>query len=285
MRASAAAAWLVVGACAWLGDLVHPALRPDGGAARTTVTVGLGLAYALVLAALTLPGPRALTVVRVGVPAGTVAVALGAAASFGLVAVAGQLGGLLATIVVLQPVYAEAQVDAASYGDEHRFLLRPPGPVLVALVVPLWAVCAAGAAVGPLLLTGRGWTAGATAGAAGLGAAALAAHILYRLATRWLVFVPNGLVVHDHLAVAEPLPLGRRSIASIGPARADTAAADLPAQAFGMALALQLADPVAASGRTGRNRSEARSLTAVLSSPSRPAAVLATAERRGLKIG
>ena len=36
---------------------------------------------------------------------------------------------------------------------------------------------------------------------------------------------------------------------------------------------------------TGRNRSDERSLTALLMSPSRPAAVLATAERRGLKLG
>ena len=148
----------------------------------------------------------------------------------------------------------------------------------------MWAVAVAGAAAGPLLLADRGWGAGITAAAVGLGVAAFAAHTLYRLARRWLVFVPNGLVVHDHLAVVEPLPLSRRGIASIGPARAGTDATDLTAQAFGMALELRLAEPVTAGVMTGRNRSEQHALTNMLVSPSRPAAVLATAERRGLKL-
>ena len=284
MRTGAVAAWLVVGACALIGDVLHPSLRPDDDAAHATVIVALWLAYALVLAALLLPGPRALTVSRIGVPTGGLELALAAASGQEVVAVVGLVAGLLGTLVALQAVYSEAQVDAASYGDERRFLLRPPGPVLVALVVPVWVVSVAGVAVGPLLLADRGWAAGVVAAAVGLPAAAFAAHTLFRLARRWLVFVPNGLVVHDHMAVAEPLPLGRRSLASIGPARADTSATDLTAQAFGMALELRLGDPVKASVRTGRNRSEERSLSALLVSPSRPAAVLATAERRGLKI-
>ena len=288
MRAGAVTAWLGVAAGAWFGDLILPALRPDEGAGRTAVTAGLWLAYGVVLAALLLPGGRPLTVVRIGVPAG----ALELVASLGHTlegslhpfTVVGLVAALAAVNVVLQPGYAEAQVDAGSYGDERRFLLRPPGPILIALVLPVWAVSVAGATAGPLLLAHRRWTAGAVITAVGLPVAALAAHTLFRLARRWLVFVPNGLVVHDHLAVAEPLPVGRRSIASMGPARAGTAADDLTAQAFGMALELRLAGPVAASVVTGRNRSETRPLTALLVSPSRPAAVLATAEHRGIKL-
>ena len=284
VRAGALGAWLVVGVLALFGDLIHAALRPDDNAAHTTVIVAIWLAYALVLAGLLMPGPRALTVARIGVPAGTLELALAAADSSDPAAVVGNLACVVGTLVVFHPVYAEAQVDAASYGDERRFLLRPPGPVIVALVLPMGAVTVAGVAVGPLLLADRGWAAGIVAAAIGLPAAAFAAHTLYRLARRWLVFVPNGLVVHDHLAVAEPLPLSRRGIDSIGPARADTDAIDLTAQAFGMALELRLSEPAKASVMTGRNRSEECSLAALLMSPSRPAAVLATAERRGLRI-
>ena len=287
MRVGAVAAWLAVAAGAWFGGLILPELRPDGGGARTTVTVALWLAYVAVLAALVLPGARAATVVRIAMTAGALQLWIAAAGSADAsdpVALIGLIASLLGTGIVLLPAYAEAQLDAASYGDERRFLLRPPGPILVALVVPMWTVSVAGVAVGPLLLTGRGWTAGIVAAAVGLPAAAFAAHTLYRLACRWLVFVPNGVVVHDHLAVTEPLPLRRRDIASIGPAPADTAAADLTAQAFGMALELRLNEPAKASVMTGRNRSEERSLTALLVSPSRPAAVLATAARRGLQI-
>ena len=285
VRVGAVGAWLAVGVLALFGDLIHTALRPDDAAARTTLIVAMWLAYALVLAALLLPGPRALTVARIGVPAGTLELALAAAASSDPAAVIGNLACVVSTLVVFHPVYAEAQVDAASYGDERRFLLRPPGPVIVALVVPMGAIAVAGVAAGPLLLTDRGWPAGIVAAAIGLPVAAFAAHTLCRLARRWLVFVPNGLVLHDHLAVAEPLPLSRRGIDSIGPALADTGAVDLTAQAFGMALELRLSEPVKAGVMTGRNRSEERSLAALLMSPSRPAAVLAVAERRGIKLG
>ena len=290
IRAGAVAAWLGVGAGGWFGSLVYGALLPDTGAARTTVTVALWLAYGVVLAALVLPGARALTVVRMGVPAGFLELTAGeyypddGTYGLGLFAFVGLMAAVVCTGLVMASAYGEAQVDAASYGDERRFLLRPPGPVVVALVVPVWAVAVGGVAVGPLLLAARGWPAGLVAAALGLPVAAFAAHTLSRLARRWLVFVPNGLVVHDHLSVAEALPLGRRGIASIGPARAGTAADDLTAQAFGMALELRLAGPVAASVVTGRNRSETRPLTALLVSPSRPAAVLATAERRGIKL-
>ena len=285
VRAGAVGAWLAVGVLALFGDLIHAALRPDDNAAYTTVIVAMWLAYALVLAGLLLPGPRALTVARLGMPAGTLELALAAADSSDPAAVIANLACVVGTLIVFHPFYAEVQVDAASYGDERRFLLRPPGPVIVVLVVPMGALAVAGVAVGPLLLADRGWPAGIVAAAIGLPAAAFAAHTLYRLARRWLVFVPNGLVLHDHLAVAEPLPLSRRGIDSIGPARADTGAADLTAQAFGMALELRLSEPAKASVMTGRNRSEERSLTAMLVSPSRPAAVLATAERRGIKLG
>ncbi len=285
VRAAAVVAWLVTGVAALLGDLIHPSLRPADDAAQTTVIVAMWLAYAVVLAALLLPGPRALTVARIGMPAGGLEAALAAADPNDSVAVVALFAGLVGTIVVLQPLYAEAHVDAASYGDERRFLLRPPGPVMIALIVPMWAVAVAGVAAGPLLLADRGWPAGIMAAAVGLPVAAFAAHALFRLSRRWLVFVPNGLVVHDHLAVTEPLPLSRRTVDSIGPARTSTGAADLTAQAFGMALELRLTEPVKVGVMTGRNRSEERSLTALLMSPSRPAAVLATAERRGLQIG
>ena len=290
MRVGAVAAWLAVGIGASFENLVYEALLPDDGAANTTVTVALWLAYGVVLAALLLPGARALTVVRIGVPAGFLELTAGAnypedgAYGYGLFAFVGLMAAMGCVGLVMTSAYAEAQVDAASYGDERRFLLRPPGPVVVALVVPMWAVAVAGVAIGPLLLADRGWAAGVVAAALGLPAAAFAAHTLFRLARRWLVFVPNGLVVHDHLAVAEPLPVGRRGVDSIGPAQADTTAADLTAQAFGMALELRLTEPVKASVMTGRNRSETRQLTALLVSPSRPAAVLATAKRRGITL-
>ncbi|MCY4663698.1 MAG: hypothetical protein OXC00_03430, partial [Acidimicrobiaceae bacterium] len=200
LRAGAVAAWLAVGVGALWGDSVHTGLLPDDGGARTTVIVALWLAYVVVLAALLLAGARALTVARIGVPAGAVELAITLASLDAGAAEASVIVGLAAaafgTGILLQPAYAEAHVDAASYGDERRFLLRPPAPVLVALVVPMWALVVTGMAAGPLLLADRGWAAGMVAAAVGLPVAAFAAHTLFRLSRRWLVFVPHRLVVH-----------------------------------------------------------------------------------------
>lgn len=284
LRLSVTGAWLTVGSVSLFGDLIHPALRPDSSAAHTTVIVAMWIGYAVVLAALLLAGARALAIARIGVCAGASQLAAAAVSTTAAAGWVAMLAGLFGVVVVLLPAYAQCQLDAASYGDERRFLLRPPAVVLFALVVPLWVVSVAGLAVGPLLLAGSGWKAGIIGAAAGFPAAAFAAHVLHRLGRRWLVFVPNGLVVHDHLAVAEPLPLGRRSIASLGPAPADTTATDLSAQALGMALEIRLVQPAKVAVVTGRGRSEQKSVDALLVSPSRPAAVLATAQRRGLKL-
>lgn len=288
VRGAAVVAWTLTAVTAPAAGVLPPVLYPDGAAGRTAVTVGLWLILIVASAALLLPGARALTVVRIVVPANAAVQlwALAAASSWtDPLAIAATAAGLAGAMAVLLPAYGDAQVDAAGYGDERRFLLRPPGPALVALVAPMWAVAAVGSTAGPLLLADGHVGAGAAASAVGLPAAALAGHALFRLARRWLVFVPNGMVVHDHLATAQPLPLSRRGITAIGPAPAATTATDLTAQAFGMALELRLTEPVTASLVTGRNHSEERSVATILVSPSRPAAVMATASRRGIKIG
>ena len=287
LRLGAVTAWLTVAVSAWFGDLILPALLSDEQAARTTATAALWAAYLLVLAALMSPGPRAMTIVRIAMPAGALELWIAAARSshsLDAAALIGLIGSLLGTGVVLLPLYGEAHADAASYGDERRFLLRPPGPVLVTLVLPMWAMTVAGVAAGPVLLADRGWVAGTVAAVVGLPVAAFSAHALSRLSRRWLVFVPNGLVVHDHMALAEPLPLSRRSVTSIGPARSDTSATDLTTAAFGIALELRLSEPAKAAVTTGRNRHTERPVSALLVAPSRPAAVLEAAERRRLQI-
>jgi len=201
-----------------------------------------------------------------------------------VLAIVSVIAAVAATVVVLLPAYGEAQVDAGSYGNEHRFLLRPPAPVLLALVVPAWAVSVAGAVAGPLLLAHGRWVAGACVTAIGLPLAAQASHSLCRLAQRWLVFVPNGLVIHDHLTVSQPTPLSRRSIAALGPAPAGTVATDLTAQALGIALKVQLQEPVSAPVVTTRKQSEQQSISALMVSVSRPAAVMAEARSRGIAL-
>lgn len=292
VRGAAVILWVVAAIPAIVSEFFSWMSAPYGDVLRhcynaSVLAAGLWVLFALGIVALLLPGPLGVTVSRILLPANAVATLWSVVASddrswtgHGLAL----LAGFAVAVTVMLPVWGDAAVDAGSYGDERRFLLRPPGPVLIALVAPTWAVSVAGATVGPLLLADRRWVLGTAISVVGIPLAVLAGHTLYRLARRWLVFVPAGLVVHDHLVVAQPLPLTRRDIVSIGPATADTTARDLTAQAFGLALELSLAGPVAATVVMGRGKHDDVGVTSILVSPSLPAEVMATASKRGIAV-
>ena len=60
--------------------------------------------------------------------------------------------------------------------------------------------------------------AGAAATAVGAPLAAAAARRLHVLARRWVILVPGGVVVHDPLALREPVLMPRSSITTVAPA-------------------------------------------------------------------
>jgi hypothetical protein len=275
--------WLVLPVVlgAALGDALDDASRPVQAVAST----GLWLGWAAVLVATLVPTTVSLTALRVAAPAAIVSAAAAVVADGASAAtVVGLVGGLVATLAAFWPGTGEAFVAGSSYGDERRMPLRVPGPLLAGPLVMVWAAAAAGVAAGPLLLAARQWIAGAAALAVGLPVAVVAIRSLHTLTRRWLVFVPNGVVVHDPLALAEPVLLRRADVRSFGPAPADTAALDLTRGALGLALEVRLAPPVsvvlAGSGR--HDVSEATTAAALLVSPTRPGAVLVEARRRRL---
>ena len=288
-RGAAVAAWLPVAAGSLYADALASA--SDDAGFRSAVSAGLWGVFAAALAAMVLPGPLALTAVRVAVPANL------AASVWALAVIDDRMwlghgvalaAAAVAVVAVLHPAFGDAVTDASSYGAERRFLLRAPGPVLLTLVAPMWLLTCAGAAAGPLLLADRRWAAGAAATLIGWPAALLAGRALHRLARRWLVFVPAGLVVHDHLTLAQPVLLTRSEIASVGPAPSDTEdtadTADLTAAALGLALEVRLAGPAELPVVAGRRREKARAVNALLVSPSLPARVLAAAGDRGIPL-
>jgi hypothetical protein len=264
-----------------VGDVLDDASLP----VQLVASVGLWVGWAVVLVATLVPSTVSLTALRVAAPAAVVAaVAAIVADGPSTATVVGMVGALVAALAAFWPGTGEAFVAGSSYGDERRMPLRVPGPLLAGPLVLVWAVAAAGVAAGPLLLAARQWVAGATALAIGLPAAAIAVRSMHTLARRWLVFVPNGVVVHDPLALVEPVLLRRADVRSFGPAPAETAALDLTRGALGLALEVRVVPPVslvlAAGGRGGV--SEATTAGALLVSPTRPGAVLAEAGRRRL---
>ncbi|GIT77083.1 MAG: hypothetical protein Ct9H300mP31_16140 [Acidimicrobiaceae bacterium] len=98
------------------------------------------------------------------------------------------------------------------------------------------------------------------------------------------MLVPAGLVLHDHLALAEPTLLQRAGLARIGPAAVDTDAADFTQQARGLALEVRCREPhdvlPAGPGAT----TEVAAIEAFLCSPNRPDVVLDEAGRRRLPV-
>jgi hypothetical protein len=279
----ARATWLVLPVVLGpaLGDALDDASRP----VQLVATVGLWVGWAVVLVATLVPTTVSLTGLRAAAPAAVVA-ALAATVATGasMAGVVGLVGALVTALAAFWPGTGEAFVAGSSYGNERRMPLRVPGPLLAGPLLLAWLVAAAGVATGPLLLAAERWVAGAAALAVGLPAAGVALRSMHTLARRWLVFVPTGVVVHDPLALAEPVLLRRADVRSFGPAPADTTALDLTRGALGLALEVRIEPPVslvlAAGGRPGV--AEATTAGALLVSPTRPGAVIAEARRRRL---
>jgi hypothetical protein len=275
--------WLVLPVV--LGPALGYALDDASRPVRVVASTGLWLGWAAVLVATLVPTTVSLTALRVAAPAAVVAAMAAVVADGGSAAtVVGLVGALVTALVAFWPGTGEAFVAGSSYGDERRMPLRVPGPLLAGPLVLVWAAAAAGVAAGPLLLAARQWIAGAAVLAVGLPVAVVAIRSLHTLARRWLVFVPNGVVVHDPLALAEPVLLRRADVRSFGPAPADTAALDLTRGALGLALEVTLAPPasVVLAGGGRRGVSEATTAAALLVAPTRPGAVMAEARRRRL---
>ena len=268
-----------------LGPLLSGALADASRSVAAVATLASWVAWLVVLVALTARLPVTLAVARIGV-AGAVPAALWAAvqAQQAGLAVVGVAGSLSAASAVLAPGVADRFINGASYGDERRFALRAPGPVLLLLVAPAWALVIAGLTAGPILLAAQRWFAGAALTVAGLPLAALAFNSLYRLTGRFIVFVPNGLVLHDLTVLREPVLLGRREIVGLAPAPAETDAIDLTASALGLALEVKLRTPATLPVVTGRGSTEERQVASLSISPTRPADVMRTAEQRGIAI-
>ena len=97
------------------------------------------------------------------------------------------------------------------------------------------------------------------------------------------MFVPAGVVLHDHLAVQDPVLLRRRAVASFGPARQGSDALDLTQGAAGLILELTTIQPITLSPPTRRKGStEEVQASGILIAPSRPGYAVALARQRQL---
>jgi hypothetical protein len=270
-----------------IGTALADALADASTPVQWLAAVGLWGGWAVVLVATLVPRALSLTVLRVAVPAAALAavVAVAVGDSAGVWRVAALVGAILAGVAAFLPSTGQAFVDGESYGDEQRFPLRVPGPVLAGPLLVAWAGAVAGVAAGPLLLACRLWVPGALALAVGLPVAWRCARSLHLLATRWVVLVPAGFVLHDPMVLTDPVLFRRASVRSLGPAEAGTDALDLTCGALGLALEARLVEetPLPRMPQRRGDPSTTVDAKAVLFTPSRPGALLTAA--RGRRIG
>jgi len=252
---------------------------------RSTASATLWVLWAVGLTATLVPLPLTLTALRLGGPAVAALSAWSAEATSNAVHTSFALAAaVLVVLATFAAPVADRFVDGASYGDERRFLLRAPGPVALVLGPSATVVAIAGTSVGPILLLDSRWVAGGIATALGATLAAMAFRSLHRLARRWIVLVPAGFVLHDHLALAEPTLLQRAGLEHLRAASSNTGADDLTQHARGLAIEIRCRRPHDVLPAGSRGEVEVRAMDAFLCSPARPDVVLAEAARRRLPV-
>lgn len=258
-------------------------------AVHTTVLTMMWVVWLIALIAMLVPTTVSLTTVRGVLP-------LPMAFGIFLVFIGPSSGGTWAVLIVALAASLTALgigfsapigrlfAQGSAYGDESRFPLRPPGPMLAGPILVVWALTTGTPIAAVLLLAARQWVAGALVLLIAIPLSAGSWRGLHALSRRWLVFVPAGLVVHDPLVLADNMLARRSTIASFGPALADTTAEDLTARALGLALEISFRAEVtvALAGRRGAPGGTVKHVQAVLVAPSRPGDALAEARRRRL---
>lgn len=257
-------------------------IEPGGGTAGTVIRACLAAAWIVGAVAATFPAVKTLTMIRTLIPfAVPVAIVVwigGVDAVWSATALA---ASLIATTLAGTAELGRGYVQASAYGAEDRHPLRPP-PAYLAAAVVAWCLAATGLTVGgTFLVSGRSEVGGALT-VVGVAIAVWAAPRWHRLARRWLVIVPAGVVVHDHLVLAETLMITRAELAGAALAPTGTTAADLTGPAGGHALEISTHQPVTAvlAATPERPGGRAIHLTAALVAPSRPGRALAAISRR-----
>lgn len=284
---SRAAPWAIRIAWVALAVVGSPALHSvteeRSDAARVTA-VGLAAAVWLVgVGAVAVASTLTLTLARIVIPMVPPVALFGILAGADLTVTVATLGiAVVATAVAGSAEYGQIAVQSSAYGNEVRFLLRPPIGFMLAAAVT-WVLWVVALICGPLLAASGLWIPGGLLILVALTLTVLAAPRWHRLSQRWFVLVPAGVVIHDPVMLADTVMLKRSQIRHITLAHADTEAFDLTGPTSGHALEISTTESVTVlCAPLGRAAPRAVHLTALLIAPSRPGKALRAAADRAL---
>jgi hypothetical protein len=213
-------------------------------ALRYTMTAELWLLWAVVTVALWVHRPVSLTVARCIAPVVTLRMLAGLPdADFSVGSVASATCAVLACMVIFNANYGLMHVQAGAYGNEKRWLLKVPAPLLLPMILG-WALLVTVCSFTPLLLASGHWVTGGVGVVLSGVLLWRVAPQLHRLTLRWLVRVPAGWLLHDEVVLAENFVVQKTNIVSMDKALAGTEALDLSAMTRGVPIELQLREMI-----------------------------------------
>lgn len=147
--------------------------------------------------------------------------------------------GIISLMLMFTADYGSAHVQAGAYGNERRFLLRIPAPVVLPTLIT-WALFATVLVVLENAVQSENYVLGIPLLLALIAMSWRFAPQMHRLSKRWLVRVPAGWVVHDDLMLAENLLIRSHNLIAIDLALADTEALDLSGMTRGVPIQISL---------------------------------------------
>ncbi|MEJ6739107.1 MAG: hypothetical protein QNL59_01060 [Actinomycetota bacterium] len=274
------------------GSSFANALDNRASAISLTAVIGLWLLWVVGLIAALTPSSVSLTTLRILMPASVVAAAWAAlvvphGADFAESAALGVTS--LCAVLSLSAGVGYTFINGSSYGDERRFPLRPPGPIVCGPVELVWVAMVASAFAGPMLLAAKQWIPGALISVLAVALVIGGARALHQLSKRWLVFVPAGIVLVDRTTLLDALLVQRHTVGSIGLADEDSSATDLSAGALGIQVEVRLSTTdsiIPTPMRRDRHKIvEPVDVDAVRFTPTRPGWVLDAAKERRFTVG
>jgi hypothetical protein len=213
---------------------VFVALAPNG------FGVVAWILWALVAIATWLHHPISLTTARCLAPIVIVGVISTAATNpWDAINVAVSACGIISLMLMFTADYGSAHVQAGAYGNERRFLLRIPAPVVLPTLIT-WALFATVLVVLENAVKSENYVLGTPLLLALIAMSWKFAPQMHRLSKRWLVRVPAGWVVHDDLMLVENLLIRSHNLTAMDFALADSEALDLSGMTRGVPIQISL---------------------------------------------
>jgi len=210
------------------------ALAPNG------FSVVAWILWALVAIATWIHHPISLTTARCLAPIVIIGVIFNAVTNpWDAINVAVSACGIISLMLMFTAEYGSAHVQAGAYGNERRFLLRVPAPVVLPTFIT-WSLFAVLIFILESSEQNRNYSLGIPLLLVLCAALWKFAPQMHRLSKRWLVRVPAGWVVHDDLMLAENLLIRSHNLIAIDLALADTEALDLSGMTRGVPIQISL---------------------------------------------